>query len=1191
MSPPTHPHPPPPAPHRPVTAEAFRHWVLRPAEGVFLFHPRAIERLHGLGTPRGAMEVCYHLMARGPFLQGLEVENPEALSVIEGLRLPEWVILLPMPGAPVLRSTPQRTLLRDYWARRFEGEVARTWQTARDDNQDLTHFGPVTLTTLIGGTALAEAREVLARDGVPEAVADEAQLGRAFVARVVRLRYFAPGSRGCCFPAVPDWAAVDRWLEEGGLDLPPPRSGGRLPQAMERTRPSVTCGTPGLCLQLPADLPYGRSDPDRLTGACNWLVQAEPPVCAPPDPAPAETAPVTTPGLAAHLLQGVGPDPGARPRSDVQSRCLLALHRGAAIRRRPGRLARLGAGLAEALQAPLDGLLDLWGTLSRVLARERPPLAGRALLALIATLRAATAAAQRADWEGRFAAALRHLAALRARYEAAIGPGDGAGEHTADPVLRLLDQRQRATAETFAQVLATTWRLSPATADELGELLRRLAAERGAAARPAQTLLGQLETALREARTTYYRIRLRAWFTPAGPRQVLPFQGPLKALAALDGARRLLEELPWPVADLDRLGGPLATLAGRIDGGLQERLRARLLEVLETAGLVPADPAGRLAGRRLADSLARLIRRQRQLRFADLRDLLNQDTLSLPDAQWGDWRYGDRLGSFDQAAALALPGIYRPGEFYVKGLQRLSAPLFGTRRGRHGLRLVLLPALAAWAVLAVTALLWGLWDSGHPPLTTPWVVLLLAAVLSASANTDAGRRWVRRLWRGAAGLTCLLLLTGLPRLLRSAPIRWLLERRLVRGLLGGVLAPVTIGLLPLLPPAVLWFLVTPGAPGPARWAAVLALAYALGTRLRDTPAGRRQLDDLTTAGRQFRELLRQERLADLIAPVMEFFKRGLRALDEGLHRIGTRLSPRLGEAPAVTLLKALAAPLWAAWEAVLQFYVVVLIEPQTNPIKHFPVVTLGHKLLLPLLPTLGRGLHAGLSPLLPAPIALPLIAVTLFLLPGLFGFLFWELKENWRLYGANRAHPVPRARLGTHGHTLNGLLRRGLHGGIIPKAFDRLRQVLDRQVRDEAPDPRALRRALARLAEITALIAHFGEQELAISLREACRGGGAGASDGAAQLTMQPPRLASRGIELRIQRAGAATAAPAELVLQLALGTAAHGSQLTCTLDWRGPWADLDPESQWRMAAVVQRFARRCGALIAESPSPDHSTL
>ena len=155
----------PPA-NRPISAQTFRRWVLRPAEGVFLFHPRAIERLHGLDPPRAALEVCYHLMARRRFLAGLEDENPEALSVIEGLALPEWVLLLPMPSAPTLRATPQRTLLRDYWARRSEGELARTWQTAREDNQDLGRFGPTALADLIGGAAFAEAMEPWIRNTV-----------------------------------------------------------------------------------------------------------------------------------------------------------------------------------------------------------------------------------------------------------------------------------------------------------------------------------------------------------------------------------------------------------------------------------------------------------------------------------------------------------------------------------------------------------------------------------------------------------------------------------------------------------------------------------------------------------------------------------------------------------------------------------------------------------------------------------------------------------------------------------------------------------------------------------------------------------------------------------------------------------------------------------------------------------------
>ena len=169
-------------------------------------------------------EVYYHLIPRHPFLSGLEQENPEALSVIEGLPLPNSVMLLPMPAATVLRSTPERTLLRDYWARRFEGELARAWQLAREDNPDQARFAPEALTELIGDTAMAEALDVLGRDGVPGAGEGPNALCRAFVARTVRLRYFAPGTRGCHFPAVADWATLDDWLEESGLDLPSPQS-------------------------------------------------------------------------------------------------------------------------------------------------------------------------------------------------------------------------------------------------------------------------------------------------------------------------------------------------------------------------------------------------------------------------------------------------------------------------------------------------------------------------------------------------------------------------------------------------------------------------------------------------------------------------------------------------------------------------------------------------------------------------------------------------------------------------------------------------------------------------------------------------------------------------------------------------------------------------------------------------------
>jgi len=40
-----------------------------------------------------------------------------------------------------------------------------------------------------------------------------------------------------------------------------------------------------------------------------------------------------------------------------------------------------------------------------------------------------------------------------------------------------------------------------------------------------------------------------------------------------------------------------------------------------------------------------------------------------------------------------------------------------------------------------------------------------------------------------------------------------------------------------------------------------------------------------------------------------------------------------------------------------------------------------------------------------------------------FGFLVWELKENWRLYEANRREFLGRLVVGSHGETIGRLLR------------------------------------------------------------------------------------------------------------------------------------------------------------------------
>jgi hypothetical protein len=71
--------------------------------------------------------------------------------------------------------------------------------------------------------------------------------------------------------------------------------------------------------------------------------------------------------------------------------------------------------------------------------------------------------------------------------------------------------------------------------------------------------------------------------------------------------------------------------------------------------------------------------------------------------------------------------------------------------------------------------------------------------------------------------------------------------------------------------------------------------------------------------------------------------------------------------------------------------------------------------------------------------------VTVFLLPSVFGFLAWELKENYKLYRATRPDRLTSAPVGTHGETMRGLLVLGFHSGTVPKLYERLRRAAQRE--------------------------------------------------------------------------------------------------------------------------------------------------
>jgi hypothetical protein len=135
------------------------------------------------------------------------------------------------------------------------------------------------------------------------------------------------------------------------------------------------------------------------------------------------------------------------------------------------------------------------------------------------------------------------------------------------------------------------------------------------------------------------------------------------------------------------------------------------------------------------------------------------------------------------------------------------------------------------------------------------------------------------------------------------------------------------------------------------------------------------------------------------------------------------------------------------------------------------VVTVSHKLILPT----GPAIVKQLSEVLSAPMANTLVWTTIWLVPGVFGYLVWELKENWRLYRANRAPTLRPEAVGSHGETMLRLLHPGFHSGTLPKAYRALRRAVQH---GEPPESKRYRRKSAVIRRVRLDVQRFVEREL-----------------------------------------------------------------------------------------------------------------
>jgi hypothetical protein len=572
-----------------------------------------------------------------------------------------------------------------------------------------------------------------------------------------------------------------------------------------------------------------------------------------------------------------------------------------------------------------------------------------------------------------------------------------------------------------------------------------------------------------------YAVDLVEWARTFGRRPIkrpLPAQQKVLLVKHLRSAARRLQVAQLDEASRRTLLPLLRQAVAENEARLRARFRPALENALEKVGLVPANVPEQVARNKLIEELLDRILEHGHLNLSHLRDALSRNQLKLPDlAGPGDFLLGDPLLRLNRELAVSLDGIYHGGEIYLRGLQRISSLSFGTAVGRFLTRYLALPFGGAFLLLKTVDLLFH--EAGlHLHLTHSWSVAVLGLFLLPLLYLAAFRKQV---FHGVevAGSGARAVVIDAPvwvvrqplvqQIVHSQPVR-LFRRHLFMPLLLTVIGANIAWLCQADLPT---FLLSSGA-------VFLVSFVVLNSRL-----GRDLEESLTDWLLGVGRWISFEFLPGLFRMIMQVSRWFLEGIERLLYTVDEWLRFRSGQSRLTLVVKAVLSFLWFLVTYLVRIYINLLVEPTVNPIKHFPVVTVGHKMMLPLLPTVFFLLQSLAAPLGPV-LANAFAGVTLFFIPGIFGFMVWEFKENWKLYRANRPELLKPILIGSHGETMRRLLRPGFHSGTIPKLLGRLRRA------ERAPGKNA-RKLRENLLHVEESIRHFVEREF-VELLKRSRG-------------------------------------------------------------------------------------------------------
>ena len=559
-------------------------------------------------------------------------------------------------------------------------------------------------------------------------------------------------------------------------------------------------------------------------------------------------------------------------------------------------------------------------------------------------------------------------------------------------------------------------------------------------------------------------------------RRPVPAQRLVLMCKHLQSAARRLTKARLAEDVRTRLRGLLREAIHAAEHRLRENLTPKIEESVRLGGLAPRNAVERIAESKLIGELLDQLIHRGFASMSDLRDTFSRNQLKLDDLHGArQFIDGDQLLQIDRHLGQALDGVYHPGEVYLRFFQRISSLLFAVAPGRWLTYHVIIPFGGAFLVLegidhsisVLVSKLMGTKVTADHPGTLLGVGFFFFALVNwprFRAGLHAGMKAVGR------GLRWVF--SELPqRIMKWPVVRAIVESRAVR-LIGQHVVK------PLVPAAAAWVFL-PARDGRMANVAVASAVFIATSLLLNSRVGRAIGQAIRRAMVVLWNRLTVEVLAAAVAAVMNFFRVVLESIERVLYAVDEWLRFRSGQGRASLAAKAALGAVWGIVTYFTRFAITLLVEPQINPIKHFPVVTVSHKMILPTVPLFASGMR-GLG--LATEQAYTIATTTVFLIPGIFGFLAWELKENWRLYRANRARGLRPVLVGSHGETLRRLLRPGFHSGTLPKIFARLRRA---DIREPGRRTETLaRRQAEALEHVGEAIRHFIERDFIALLNQ-----------------------------------------------------------------------------------------------------------